>query len=95
MPRKAAHEEPPVPRLLFDMGAVAQILSLSESTIDRLCQMGELHPSVMVGSRRLFTLSDLEKFAYSGSPKKIRLAAREEGGTGLRDSESAFSGASP
>lgn len=58
MPRTAAtsaHQES-IPRLLYDVEAVAKILSLTPAAIDQLCHMGELRPSVTIGNRRLFSV---------------------------------------
>jgi helix-turn-helix protein len=66
-----------VPRLLYDSVAVAKILSLSLSTVDQLCDLGELRPSVTVGNRRLFSVRDLEQFVNAESPRRIYLNGGE------------------
>ena len=75
--QRTRSEKPAVPRLLFDVEETAEILCLTIDAVDRLCQMGQLHPSITVGNRRLFTVRDLEEFTRSGTPKKIQLSARE------------------
>lgn len=64
-----------VPRLLYDIETAARILSLTPTTIEQLCRMGELHPSVTVGNRQLFSVLELERFAHDSPPKKINLHA--------------------
>lgn len=59
-------------RLLFDVEASAQILSLSPETIDRLVELGLLVPSVVVGRRKLFSVLALQEFAHA-NPRKINL----------------------
>lgn len=73
----SAHQEM-LPRLLYDVEAVAQILSLSPATVDRLCQVGELRPSVTVGNRMLFSVRDLERFISTDAPIRIDLHAAVE-----------------
>lgn len=73
----STHGEP-VPRLLFDVDQVSKILSLSPAAVDRLCQLGELRPSLTVGNRRLFSRLDLERFAHAESPREINLNAAEQ-----------------
>ena len=67
----------PVLRLLFDVDQVSKILSLSSTAVDRLCQLGELRPSITVGNRRLFSRLDLERFANAESPRQIDLSVAE------------------
>jgi hypothetical protein len=74
MQRKSAHREPTT-QLLFDVEAAARILSLSPIAIEKLCRLGELHPSITVGNRRLFSVLELERFAHVDSPREINLQA--------------------
>jgi hypothetical protein len=62
-----------VPRLLYDIETAARILSLTSTAIEQLCQLNQLHPSVTVGNRRLFSVRELERFAHDDSPRKINL----------------------
>ena len=66
-------------QLLFDIDEAARILSLTVDAVDRLCQMGELTPSITVGNSRLFSLRDLRRFTDSDEPRRISLNA------GVRD----------
>jgi len=56
---------------LYDVETVAKILSLSPATVDQLCRLGELRPSVIVGNRRLFCVRELEQFANADEPREI------------------------
>jgi Helix-turn-helix domain len=75
---RAPHREA-VPRLLFDVETVASILSLSPTTVDQLCRLGELRPSVIVGNRRLFSVRELEQFANTEAPREINLGVNAGG----------------
>jgi DNA-binding transcriptional MerR regulator len=74
----SAHGES-IPRLLYDVETVAKILSLTPATVDQLCRLGELRPSVTVGNRRLFSVRDLEQFANAETPREIDLSVATAG----------------
>lgn len=76
-PLAQAGETQAIPRLLYDVETVAKILSLSAVAIDKLCQLGELRPSLTVGNRRLFSVRELERFANVGEPREINLRDRD------------------
>ena len=40
-------------QLLFDIEVTAGIFSLTVDVVDRLCQLGELTPSVVIGARTI------------------------------------------
>lgn len=75
-----------VPRLLYDIETTARILSLSPNAIEQLCRLGELHPSVTVGNRRLFSVVELKRFAHNNSPRKINLHEQEHDPERVADS---------
>lgn len=62
-------------QLLFDIEETGEILHLPVDAVDRLCQMGELTPSIIVGNCSLFSLKDLQRFAHCDEPRRINLNA--------------------
>ncbi len=57
----AAHASPDQVRLLLGRLEAARVLGVSPGTIDNLRRNGEL-PSVKIGTRRLFDMTDLRRF---------------------------------
>ena len=67
------HEQHDVERrLLVDRKRLAQMLSVSVRSVDRLRSSGTLPPSIRLGGKVLWRTTDIEAFVESGCPRLTR-----------------------
>ena len=71
----------PTTPILLDAATVAELLSVAESTIWRMCSAGQLPEPVRIGTRcTRWRRAELESWCAAGCPSRARWETIREGG---------------